>query len=323
MRQTYRTAVVQGPRSLELETCRLRDPLPGEVRVRLEGCGVCGSNLPVWEGRPWFKYPLPQGSPGHEGWGVVDSVGPDVKGLGAGDRVALLTQCSFSEYEYPDPESLVLLPDVLAGKPFPGEPLGCAMNVFSRSGIRRGDHVAVIGIGFLGAAVVALAANAGARVYAFSRRTSSLQAAKRAGALESFSLDDLDDARARVMEITRQDGCDCVIEATGFQGPLTFAATLCRVRGRLVIAGYHQDGPRSVDMQLWNWRGLDVINAHERDLNVYCDGVRAAAKAVADGRLDINLLLGETYTLEGMGKALDRLGARDATFGKSIILLNS
>ena len=58
---------------------------------------------------------------------------------------------------------------------------------------------------------------------------------------------------------------DVVFEVTGHQEPLDLAARLCRVRGRLVIVGYHQDGPRTVDLQLWNWRGLDVINAHERD----------------------------------------------------------
>ena len=41
-------------------------------------------------------------------------------------------------------------------------------------------------------------------------------------------------------------------------------------------------------MQLWNWRGLDVINAHERDPRVYVDGMHAAAQAVADGQLDPN-----------------------------------
>jgi hypothetical protein len=55
-----------------------RDPLPGEVRVALEGCGVCGSNLPVWEGREWFTYPLQPGAPGHEGWGEVAAVGDGV-----------------------------------------------------------------------------------------------------------------------------------------------------------------------------------------------------------------------------------------------------
>ena len=44
------------------------------------------------------------------------------------------------------------------------------------------------------------------------------------------------------------------------------------LRGKLVIAGYHQDGPRQVNMQLWNWRGLDVINAHERDPRALLDG---------------------------------------------------
>jgi len=58
----------------------------------------------------------------------------------------------------------------LDGLPFPGEPLGCAMNIFRRSGIRRGDTVAIIGIGFLGALLVQLAAGAGARVIAISRR---------------------------------------------------------------------------------------------------------------------------------------------------------
>ena len=42
-------------------------PGEGQVLVELEGCGVCGSNLPLWEGRPWFSYPLEPGAPGHEG----------------------------------------------------------------------------------------------------------------------------------------------------------------------------------------------------------------------------------------------------------------
>ena len=68
------------------------------------------------------------------------------------------------------------------------------------------------------------------------------------------------------------------MEAVGKQWPLDLAAELTRERGRLIVAGYHQDGPRQVNMQLWNWRGLDVINAHERDPQVYLDGMRAAVE---------------------------------------------
>ena len=55
------------------------------------------------------------------------------------------------------------------------------------------------------------------------------------------------------------------------------AGDVTGVRGRLVIAGFHQDGPRTVDLQLWNWRGIDVVNAHERAPAVALDGIRQAA----------------------------------------------
>ena len=54
--------------------------------------------------------------------------------------------------------------------------------------------------------------------------------------------------------------------------------------GRLVVAGYHQDGPRQVNMQDWNWKGIDVVNAHERDPAVHRHGLREAVAAVAGGR---------------------------------------
>src|SRR5919112_1891650 len=78
---TMRAAVIAGPRQSELEHRIIPEPGPGEVRIRLEGCGVCGSSLPLWEGRPWFEYPVEAGSPGHEGWGVVDALGSNVLGV--------------------------------------------------------------------------------------------------------------------------------------------------------------------------------------------------------------------------------------------------
>ena len=73
-----RAAVLAAPGQIRLERMALPEPGEGMVRVRLEGCGVCGSNLPPWEGRSWFQYPFPAGAPGHEGWGEIDAVGPKV-----------------------------------------------------------------------------------------------------------------------------------------------------------------------------------------------------------------------------------------------------
>ena len=99
--------------------------------------------------------------------------------------------------------------------------------------------------------------------------------------------------------------CDVVVEAVGKQWPLDLSAELTRERGRLVVAGYHQDGPRQVNMQLWNWRGLDVINAHERDPQVYRSGMLAAADAVASGRLDPTPLFTHRFPLERLGERSD------------------
>ena len=128
-----RAAVIAAPGRAELLHRPIPEPGPGEVRIRLEGSGVCGSNLPSWEGREWFKYPLEAGSPGHEGWGVVELLGDGVTGLRVGDRVATLSGRALAEYCGVPAVETVKLPDALAGQPVPGEPLGCAMNIFRRS----------------------------------------------------------------------------------------------------------------------------------------------------------------------------------------------
>src|SRR3954470_19125915 len=149
-RQSMRAAVVTAPQKAEIVETPAPEPQAGEVRVRLEGCGVCGSNLAPWEGRPWFEYPLAPGELGHEGWGRVEAVGRNVRKVGEGDRVALLSYRSYAEYDIALEAAVIPLPDSLANQPFPGEALGCAMNVFRRCDIEPGQTVAIIGIGFLG-----------------------------------------------------------------------------------------------------------------------------------------------------------------------------
>src|SRR5690606_24336358 len=117
----------------------------------LEGCGVCGSNLPVLQGRSWFDYPRPPGNPGHEGWGRIAALGPGVSDWSVGQRVAFLSDNAFAEFDIASEDAMVPLPSELDGLDVPGEPLGCAMNVFRRSDIQPGQTVAVIGVGFLGA----------------------------------------------------------------------------------------------------------------------------------------------------------------------------
>lgn len=129
--------MILGPSALELREVTPPAPGPAQVRIRVEGCGVCGSDLPVWAGRPWFEYPRAAGSPGHEAWGTIDAVGSEVTGLSPGQRVTGLGYRSYATLDLMDAGALVVLSDALGGQPVPGEALGCAVNVFRRSAIAR------------------------------------------------------------------------------------------------------------------------------------------------------------------------------------------
>jgi len=318
---SFRTAVLTAPRTLAIQPAVRRDPDPCEVRVRLEGCGVCGSNLPVWQGRSWFSYPLAAGAPGHEGWGRVEAIGARVTSVHVGSRVAMLSHHAFAEVDMTDHGQVVALPPALDGQPFPGEALGCAINVIKRADIQRGQQVAVVGIGFLGALLVDLATKAGAEVIAISRRRFALDLAQQMGASHTLVMnDDRGSVVSAVNSLTDGRGCDRVMEASGAQFPLDLAAELTAVRGKLIIAGYHQDGPRQVNMQLWNWRGIDVINAHERDPQTYIDGIRAAALAVASGALDPSPLYTHQFALDELPAALESIEQRHDHFLKGLIL---
>ena len=314
---TMRAAVLAAPRRIELTRVPRPSPGPGEVLVRLEGCGVCGSNLVPWQGREWFGYPFPPGAPGHEGWGRVAEVGAGVAGLAPGDRVALLSGAAFAEYDLAAVDRVVRIPDAVEG-PFPGEALGCAVNVFRRAAIRAGDLVAVVGAGFIGLVALRLAALAGARVVALSRRATSLRRARDMGAAEVVALADRGEAVAAARRSAGDRLFDVVVEAVGNQAALDVASELVREGGRLVIAGYHQDGPRTVNLGLWNWRGIDVVNAHERDPRVQREGVLAAVGAVAEGKLDVTPLYA-TFPLDRLGAAFHAMEERPDGFVKALV----
>lgn len=267
-----------------------------------------------------MTFPTEPGGLGHEGWGVIDSLGEGVIGLAVGQRVAALSHRSYAEYDLAEVSAVVPLPPELDGLSFAGEPFGCAVNIFRRSGITAGDTVAILGIGFLGSVLTRLASDEGARVIAISRRAFSLDLARRLGAADILPLDDHYGLIASVSALTEGQFCDVVIEATGKQWPLDLAAELTRERGRLVIAGYHQDGPRQVNMQLWNWRGLDVVNAHERDPEIYAAGVAQAVELVRKGRLDPSLLITHAYSLDRLGEALDATRDRPDGFLKAVVM---
>jgi threonine dehydrogenase-like Zn-dependent dehydrogenase len=270
-----RAGIVSGPRRTKTTAVPRPDPGEGELLIRVEGCGVCGSSLPFWEGRDWFAYPGEPGAPGHEVWGRTDD----------GRRVAALTYHGFAEWDVAAADAVVELPAALDGVPFPGEALACAVNVVRRARAEPGDRVAVVGMGFLGTAVASL----------------------------------LDEPT----EVRRETGVvgefDVAIEAAGTQSALDTASRLVAPGGRLVIAGFHQDGPRTVDLQSWNWRALEIVNAHQRDPQDYVRGMREAVELALSGKLDVERLVTHRLPLARLDDAFELARTRPPGFVKAVV----
>ena len=316
-------AVIDRPGSISIIETAPPEPSAGQVQVRMHGSGVCGSNLPAWEGRPWFEYPLPPGAPGHEGWGVVERLGEGVTHLEVGRSVSLLSQRAFAEVDVADADQVVPIPSVLRGKPFPGEAIACGVNVMRRAAVTPGQRVAIVGVGFLGAVLVRLAALAGADVTAITRRRFALDVATSLGARRQVVLSDTWTTINEAKSLNGGQEFDVVIEVTGLQVPLDIATQLTTTRGRLIIAGYHQDGSRQIDMQLWNWRGLDVINAHERDPHVYVEGMREAARLVESGALPLDGLITHVFPIRSAGEAFRCAVDRPDGFLKAAVVTDA
>jgi threonine dehydrogenase-like Zn-dependent dehydrogenase len=286
---TARASVIAAPGRVEQVSRAVPAPGADEVVVRLEGCGVCASSLPLWEGRPWFTYPRNPGEPGHEGWGRIEQAGSEVPSLPVGRRVAVLSFQGFAELELVPAEACVPLPRELDDLPFPGEAFGCAFNVAERARVEAGQRVAIVGMGFLGSSVAAICRHLGAEVVPVPR------GAEAEGPFER------------------------VIEAAGTQASLDVASELVGEGGLLVIAGYHQDGPRTIDLQSWNWRGIDVVNAHERSLARQVAGVAGAARLAAAGVLDIERLCTHVFPSSRLSEAFEAARERPAGFVKALV----
>src|SRR4051795_9190126 len=103
---SMRAAVLAGPGQIRIEKVPRPEPGPGQVRLRLEGSGVCASNLTPWAGPDWMHFPTEPGALGHEGWGWVDKIGEGVEGVEEGARVAALSGKSYAEYDLADASAL-------------------------------------------------------------------------------------------------------------------------------------------------------------------------------------------------------------------------
>src|SRR5919204_887337 len=176
-----RLAVLRGPHALEVTDAPVPTIEPDEVLVRVVSCGVCTSELDMWEGHADLN-----GEArflGHEVSGVVEALGDDVNTLRAGDPVAVwVTERGFADYVAVKAEHCLPAGDVPLDLAL-AEPLACAVNAVELADPRLGDDVVVIGAGFMGNLVQKLVQLRGPRqVIVADTRPDALERAAALGA---------------------------------------------------------------------------------------------------------------------------------------------
>ncbi|MFD0902113.1 2,3-butanediol dehydrogenase [Actinomadura sediminis] len=260
-----RAAVWHGARDVRVEDVPVPSPGPGEVAIDVAYCGICGSDLHEYLDGPHalpVRAPHPESGRtapltlGHEFCGTVADVGPDVAGIGRGDRVAVephyrcgaCARCRAGEYNLcrhfgfaglmgdgglaeravvPAYMAHVLPDGVSLEQAAVFEPAAVALHGVRRSGLRDGETVAVAGLGPIGLLVVRLAARYGAgRVVACDPSPARRALALRFGAAEAVDAGALPPGAA-----------DVAFEAVGLEATLRDCLAATRRGGRTVLLG--------------------------------------------------------------------------------------
>jgi D-arabinose 1-dehydrogenase-like Zn-dependent alcohol dehydrogenase len=258
-RASARVAQVSGPgKALELVTREVPVPKPGQVRIRVQACGVCHSDSFAIEGNwPGIAYPV---VPGHEVVGLIDALGEGVTGWRTGQRVGVgwygghcgvceacrrgdFVLCArpsipgltydggYADYMTAPAEALAAVPDTLLSAD--AAPLLCAgittFNALRNSGARAGDLVAILGIGGLGHLGVQFAVKMGFRTVAIARGQNKAKLALELGAhyyIDSTtqdvakSLTELGGAKVILSTVTNADAMTAAIGGLGRRGTL-------------------------------------------------------------------------------------------------------
>ena len=239
------------------------DPGSGAVRIRVEACGVCHSDMYTKEGIwPGMTYPR---IPGHEVAGVIDALGDGVSGWNVEDKVGVgwhgghcgycgacrrgdFVMChvagqitgitvdgGYAEYVIAPAGTLARIPSELSA--VEAAPLMCAgvttYNSLRNSGARSGDTVALLGIGGLGHLAVQFASRMGFRTIAIARGKSKESLAKELGAHQYIDSESSDPA----VELTKLGGANVILATVTNAKAMTAAIEGLALNGKFVVIG--------------------------------------------------------------------------------------
>ena len=290
-----------GNKTFDLQDVDLQPPLPGEVRLKVAYCGVCGTDVHIYHGAMAQRLTLPQVI-GHEVSGEIDAVGEGVTGWQPGDRVTVRplkpgpqvavdngvrhigqnlkfigidTSGGMQQYWNVPSYTLHRLPDNLPlTRGALIEPLAVACHDVRLGEVKTGENVVIIGGGPIGMLIALVARQKGANVLISEVNEARLQLAGSMG-LATVNPKETD-LVAHVEDFTGGAMADVVFEVSGVQSGVAAMTGLARVRGRIVMVAIHAE-PKAVDLFRFFWRELKLIGARVYEPEDFDEAIALAA----------------------------------------------
>lgn len=312
--------VMSGPKQskiVDTDMVQLRDE--NSVIVKIKYCGVCMSEHYDWEhAKEGITF-------GHEGIGVVHSVGKNVTKVKVGDRVSGPIYGG-AEYSCTNENNCVIIPDNVKDEEAVLEPLGCLISAVSKVKIPVvGDSVAVVGCGYMGCGAISLLKMRGAHVIGFDIRKECLEDALKYGADEVYTPDEYlkkfksDFGSSGTGTWDGNGGFPLVMEWGENNESLDFAINITAMCGQLAIGAYHTGEKRLVDVQQLNAKAIDCLNTHPREMDLLRSSCRNAMQLLHENRWSYKNVPTKVYPITLFDKAQDELTSKYGKYMKAIV----
>ncbi|KAK3114507.1 hypothetical protein LTR53_007111 [Teratosphaeriaceae sp. CCFEE 6253] len=293
---------LQYSRPEQFEVVEIDVPSIGEddVLVKIEACGVCGTDLHYHKGEFMAKYPL---IPGHEAVGKIVAVGRSVKTVAVGDRIA---PGGFAEYcRYPA-RHVTAIGDLPALEAVLIEPAACATHGIERMSPKVGSTVLLFGCGPTGMLLAQLLKlNGTANLTIASKPGPKLDLAKSLGIADSFVAISDDDAKSDMNALLQANphGFDIVVEATGAPSVLEQSIFYVRKGGTLVVYGVYDDAAKI------SWPPMRIWTYEITVLASFCCTLKfpVVMEYLRTRKLDLRGIVNQTYRIEQWGECLEAL----------------
>ena len=341
-----RIAELFEPRKFRIVDGEVSDPGPGEIQVRVQAVGICGSDTHYFAGRrdhePQTIYPFVLG---HEFAGDVAAVGEGVTGVDIGARVCCAPDQPCGRCEWCRKGEINVCPDVrFAGSggivgclseyylvkssqlhPIPdslgyaqatlAEPLAIGLHIVDNLIGPHGNRIAaVVGAGPIGLCTCfALKLRKVPTVYVSDRLAPRLQAARRLGA-DGTCLVSAESFLDFIREKTAGRGVDIAVEAAGELAAIPEAVGLAAIHGTVVIEGIPEGSITELNIDFCRRRELKIVfgrrSVHKTD---------EALRLIAQGTFDTGVLITHEFALHEAQKAFEI--ARDYSEGAIKVIL--